>query len=158
MAEFKIFAEDSYGREFFPRLIERLTGERCIPTIKIKADRFPGQCNTKSHRAISASSDFDRIIVLVDAHGTPIEATGEKVLVHIPQGMKGKVRVVVLPYEIEEWICFSAGLKFGNKKPSEVLKRHQGYEKSQLPEFADQLDLVKLRGCLSFKGFVQALT
>lgn len=158
MAEFKIFAEDSYGKLFFPRLIERLKEESSLPNIKIRADRLPGKCYEKSRRAIDASSDFDKIIVIVDAEGESKEETGDKVWIHVPPEVKSRVEVVVLPYEVEEWICFSQGLKFGHKKPSEVLKRRLGYEKSQLPEYAGRLDLKKLRYYPSFKEFVQALT
>ena len=130
--------------------------------------RLPGKCYPKSEKAIKAASiDFDKIIVVVDADGPENrDKVFKEVDVHIVEEIKSKVDVMILDYEIEEWICYSLGIHFGGGKPSSALnewcKRNKGskrgYKKWQLPRFVENLDINALRrNCCSFEDFVSIL-
>jgi hypothetical protein len=149
-------------------LIERLKKESSADEgLYVATRRLPGICYTASEIAIkNASMDFDKIIVVVDADGpTNRDTVFEKVNVHIHEEIKGKVDVIIMDYELEEWICYSLGIHFGGDKPSNALndwcknKRgtKRGYKKRQLPNFVEDLDFNALRNCFSFRDFVNAV-
>jgi hypothetical protein len=76
------------------------------------------------------------------------------------------VDVIILDYELEEWICYSFGMQLGADKPFKALsdkckeKRGSkgGYKKWQLPRFVENLDFNTLRrNCHSFEDFASIL-
>jgi len=77
----------------------------------------------KSERAIKAASiDFDKIVVVVDADGPANrDEVFKRVDVHIVKEIKSKVDVIILDYELEEWICYSFGIQLGADKPFKAL-------------------------------------
>ena len=108
MASCEIFSEDAYGVEFFKRLIERLKKESSADeSLYVATRRLPGICYTASEIAIkNASMDFDKIIVVMDADGpTNRDTVFKRMDVHIHEKIKGKVDVIIIDYELEEWIC-----------------------------------------------------
>jgi len=149
MVSCKIFSEDAHGREFFKRLVEKLKRQGVISSnISVNVNRLPGICYTKTKRVLKAASDFDRIIILVDADNPANKNTiFQKVSKHIPQDVANKTQVIVIDYEIEEWICQSLGINFGNQKPSEALDIwcritkgiKKGYKKSRIVQFVDDV-------------------
>lgn len=169
MVSCEIFSEDAHGPEFFKRLVERLKKENIVDeSLYVKTKKFPGICYTKSERAIKAANiDFDKIVIVVDADGpSNREDVFKRVDVHIAKEIKSKVNVIILDYELEEWICYSFGIQLGADKPFKALsdkckeKRGSkgGYKKWQLPRFVENLDFNALRrNCHSFEDFVSIL-
>lgn len=78
-------------------------------------------------------------------------------LKHVPRNLREKVRLLIIDYEIEEWICVSEGLRFGKEKPSKVLEKEQGYEKWKLSRYVERLNFEILRNHPSFKEFLEFL-
>ena len=109
-------------------------------------------------RIISANlGDADRVIVIADADGQDPEEKKQRIHRYVGSRHANRVRIVMLDYEIEEWICYSQGLKFGDQKPSAILKHKEGYQKRQLPTYAERLDCDKLQNCTSFRRLLSAL-
>lgn len=154
----KVFCEDAYGREFFKRLVNWLKDEKKVPrALQMTVDRLAGLCNTKSERQIRAAASIsDRIIVVVDAHGRQAEKVEREVLEHVPNRLRKNVQTIVLDYEIEEWVCVSRHLRFGNK-PSDTLKHQIDYEKYKLPSLVSELNFDILMNYKSFAEFVKCL-
>ncbi len=104
---------------------------------------------------------------MVDADGPANRVeVFKRVDVHIAKEIKSKVEVIILDYELEEWICYSFGIQFGADKPSKALNERckekkgskRGYKKRQLPKFVKNLDINALRrNCRSFEDFVSIL-
>ncbi len=168
MASCETFSEDAYGPEFFKSLIEKLKKESIVnESLYVATRRLPGICYTKSERAIKAASmDFDKIVIVADADGPANRDTVFKRMdVHIHEELKNKVDVIIMDYELEEWICYSLGIHFGGDKPSKALNdwckinrgTMSGYKKWQLPKFVEDLDFNVLRNCSSFRDFVNAV-
>ena len=110
-----------------------------------------------SRIAKAATRIADRVIILMDADGKP-HAEWTR---HIESFLGGVdmncIRIVLLDHEIEEWLCYSKGIKFDGK-PSKILKDHlPSYTKNQLPKYASKLDCEKLKTCSSFKRLIVAL-
>lgn len=165
-ATIQIFTEDRYGGAFVKKLINRLIYLGFISkNISVKTRLFVGRCNPKVYRQVKAAHiDYDKIIILMDAHGRDVKKIEASVKRHIPKECREKVHIVILNYEIEEWICYGLGIKF-NQKPSESLNeylmKHRGaeerYEKYMLVSFADKINLNRLCSYPSFRNFLNAL-
>lgn len=156
----KIFCEDSYGREFFKKLANRLKDENIISRgTGINTDRLRGLCSTKLRRILTAALySYNKVIIQVDAHGHRPAIVNKQVEQHIPVQRMKSACIVVLDYEIEEWLCFSEGLRVqGSPSPYEILKQRRQYEKHRLPSYAEKLNIVTLGDYPSFKRFIDAL-
>ena len=154
--KFVFLTEDCFGRIFFKKFFSK-KAEKNIFSGQLKRSRScpPG---SKMGRIISANSDnADRIIVIADADGKNREEMEQRIHKYVGSEHANRVRIVMLDYEIEEWICYSQGIKFDDQKPSAVLKHKKGYEKRQLPTYAERLDCKKLRDCGSFRRLLSAL-
>jgi len=159
MPRFKIliFSEDQYGPKFFQKLLQRLRREGFIPTeMNVTTGPRIRNCYAKTQRAIKAAlGDFDRVILVIDGDGNPEQAR-RQIQAHLPADEEPRIGVVVTQYEIEEWICYSDGIRFGSEKPSQVLHKKHAYEKFKLPQYADKLDLQRLRDMSeSFRYFLK---
>ena len=99
----------------------------------------------------------DKIIIIADADGRNAEKKKRDILRFVKNEDLVHVQVVLLNYEIEEWICYSESISFGNQKPSDVLKHRKNYTKNQLPKYAERLDCKKLQSCNSFKRLAASL-
>ncbi len=148
--------EDCFGQVFFPRFFHKKNSEGVLGGRLERVIRCP--IGSKMGRMISANvGKVDRAIVIADADGESLEEKMKKVLKHVKDEDKEFVKVVLLDHEIEEWICHSEGIRFGDQKPSDALRHHKNYTKNQLPRYAERLDCEKLQGYASFKRLVASL-
>lgn len=154
----KIFCEDKKGKPFFERLIKRMKKEGRFGNISVKVGFIGGSVGTVLERRIKASlrEGCSKFIVIYDAHGDDINKVRNKVLRFIPDNVRPKTCIVILDFEIEEWICISEEINCGSK-PYETLKNRIGYEKYRLPDYAERLDFNKLINCRSFLEFLDCL-
>lgn len=156
----KIFCEDSHGVRFFEKLIERLKQEKLFDnSVGVKVGKYYGPCNTKMKRLILASYDeypYDKFLIICDLDKKAIDDVKPLIVKHIPEEYLPKGMVILCDWEIEEWICVSAGIKIDDK-PSTILKKREYYEKYMLPKYVDKLDFDKLKSCKSFNEFRAAL-
>lgn len=158
--------EDTFGGLFIKQVIEKKTKEGIIPrNIRIVKTESSGRCNPRIGRLVKIAVNIaERIIIIVDSEGREVQRVFEETMAHVAPLHRERVRIIVMNYEIEEWICLSLGLRLEGNKPSDVLKREErhknrdGYKKYNLPDFAKELDCEKLRKSSdSFRRFLSAL-
>jgi hypothetical protein len=158
----KIISEDDYGGAFLKKVIAQLKNKKMVGNITVKASKpMRPLCNIKLDRILKAfDNSSDKIIIILDSDGPEnLKSRYANVERHVPDDLKTPVEIILTDYEIEEWICISKNLKWTHSKPSEALKNKDGYIKSRLPKYADELDFDKLgKNCKSFKAFLCALT
>ena len=158
----KIISEDDYGGAFLKNVIVRLKDKKMVGNIIIKASKpMRPLCNIKLDRILKAfDTSCDKIIIILDADGpNNYESRYANVERHVPNDLKAPVQIILTDFEIEEWICISKNIKWKHLKPSEELKNYDGYIKSRLPKYADELDFDILgKKSRSFKEFLDALT
>lgn len=157
----KIISEDDYGGAFLKKVIVRLKDKMMVGDIVVRASKpMRPLCNIKLDRILKAfDTSCDRIIIILDADGPQnYDARYANIERHVPNDIKTPVKIILTDFEIEEWICISKNLKWKHLKPSEELKNYDGYIKSRLPNYADELDFGILgRNCRSFNEFLDAL-
>ena len=166
--------EDKRGAPFYRGIVRRLKEEGHLPAcVAIEGVRKCEKCNSKLGRIVKAAlaplrarGASDRVIIVVDAEGRPLEQAREEANRHVPAEHRERTRIVVLPYCAEEWVCVSLGLPFGSERtPAEALKDHlrrqrgakADYQKHMLGSFVDKLDMGRLMKHPSFREFVEAL-
>ncbi len=158
----KIISEDDYGGAFLKNVITQLKTKKLVGNITVKGSKpMRPLCNFQLDRILkSFDSSCDKIIIVLDSDGSEnLENRRANIERHIPDDLETPVEIILAEYEIEEWICISKNLKWKYSKPSEELKNNDGYIKSRLPKYADELDFDKLqKNCKSFKTFMKALT
>lgn len=154
-----IFCEDYHGVEFFKKLIQKLKKEKCLQRgLNFNIRRLVGMCNPKIERLLKAASYSDKIILIVDADGRPINEIRSSLDQHIPQDVRHKTFKLIFPTEVEEWICISMNLRYRGNKPSEYLKHSNiRYEKYMLPSYADKLDISRLKNDPTFSKFLEIM-
>ena len=156
--KFYFIVKDAKGPKFIKELFQKKRKENMFSGILKDARRVP-ILSEKLRRVVSAAvSEVDRIIILADADGGSLTERENRIYRYIDNSCKKHVCVVLLDYEIEEWICYSHGFVIDDK-PSEVLKKKlsNGYEKNQLPSYASKLDCKKLEKYDSFGRLLDAL-
>ena len=154
---YEFLVEDCFGKEFFKRLFCKKLDENIFRGHLKSVKQI--QMSPKISRIIKQhASGVDRIIIIMDSEGQPIKDKEAKLLGYAGKEYRKIVSIVLVDYEIEEWICYSLDIKPGGKKPSNVLKYEREYRKSQLPKYVDELDCKKLMGCGSFKRFASLLS
>lgn len=154
-----VLCEDKYGGQFLRDLANRLKNSHEIShDMRVDTAKFYGACNVKLERQLIAMSRVRtcRFIILVDADGRSKAILRSRVLQHVPSNLASNTHIVVLDYEIEDWICISLGIRL-NSKPSVLLKRRFAYEKHMLKSYVPKLDFQRLRKCGSFCDFVNSL-
>lgn len=153
---FRFVVEDCYGPDFIMRLFNK----------KRKEGLFSGSLKgvrscligNKLRRIVNAALlDAKHVIVLMDADGKPLDQKTEEIKQYLDARYLDYISIVLLDYEIEEWICYSKNIPTKGAKPSSVLKRHNNYRKRCLPGFAEELDCKRLVGCPSFRRLVDVL-
>lgn len=154
--KFVFLVEDHFGRPFFERLFSKKIDEQIVSG---KLERVHhAKLNGKITKQIKANiGKVDRIVIIADADGGDPAAKRQNIARFVDNVDSEHVKIVLLDYEIEEWICYSEGIKFDDQKPSNVLKHKRGYEKFRLPEYAEKIDCKKLQDINSFKRFVASL-
>ena len=112
----------------------------------------------KLSRIVQIAIDVaDRVIILMNANGDSLDKKTEEIKRYLPMINLNRVHIVLLDYEIEEWICYSQGIPI-NGKPSEILYSRIKYRKERLPSYASKLDCEKLKTCPSFRRLIDALS
>jgi len=157
----KIFTEDIRAKAFFDILNEKLKNMNIVcRSYGIDTSHLPGAspCNSKQTRAINAAStNYDKILIIVDADGPENldrkKATVEK---HIENSLRSIVNIVICDYELEEWICKSLNINYGNK-PCKDLNQYckskgykKGYRKSEICKFAKDIDIELLKNIRNY--------
>ncbi|WP_297522821.1 hypothetical protein [Thermococcus sp.] len=162
--EIVIITEDTYGGEFFKRLLNRLRNEGLadIRLKKLSGRRNPIHapylCNPKLGKILRASELSKPDFIVYDGDSpSNYKSRRRDVEKHIPRNIKTPVKMLLFEHEIEEWICRSLVYNWAIK-PSDELKRREGYAKHKLPDYVSKLDFKKLRNnCKSFQEFLKIL-
>ena len=148
--------EDKFGPGFFQKFFNKKLDEGFFQGKLTKTIRLP--IGPKMTRVIkTVVHKVDRIIILADADGKSLESKESDVLQYVDSEHTSRVRIVLFDYEIEDWICYSLGIKPCGKKPSLVLERKRDYRKNRMPRYANDLDCQALQNCRSFKSLVDSL-
>jgi hypothetical protein len=156
----KIISEDDYGGAFLKNVIVQLRSKKMVGNIVVKATKpMCPLCNFQLDRILKVfDNSCDKIIIILDSDDPQnYKSRYANVKRHVPDGLKTPVEIILMDYEIEEWICISKDIKWKHHKPSEELKLKLkfGYIKSSLPKYAAELDFDKLRkNSKSFKYFI----
>ena len=165
-----IFTEDKYAPPFLKELIHKLEKEGFINKIEFVRKYTPSlieKCHNVGSKVRAIVREVNRVIIVIDKENPNYDEDKEiwRHLKNLKSKDKRKIVVISTEPEIEEWICVSKGMGFDstginkNKKPSRILKEKINYKKSDLPKFAEDIDVKKLLKCSeSFKKFVQSLT
>ena len=154
--KFLFIVEDHFGKPFFSKFFHKKLSEGFFSGSLVNVlSIIPGP---KISRLIGANiGNVDRIIIIADADGGNLEEKKQNVLSFVKYDHVEHVKVVLLDHEIEEWICYSEGIEFGDQKPSKVLKYRKNYQKRQLPRYADKLDCKTLQSHPSFMRLASSL-
>jgi hypothetical protein len=160
---FKVLCEDTYGIGFFEDLIRRMKNDHIIPTVPVSVTKFYGPCHPKTDKQVKIfayMSNYDSFVFVVDTDGNPQMEVESKVTQHIPRELRDSTDLVLLDYEIEDWLLINEGIPWTlvskNSKPSAILRERIGYEKHRLRQYAQRLDIPTLRRrCQSFNRFVE---
>jgi len=158
-----ILTEDTYGPKFLKGIITRLKNNNKVPQgTTVVYTKMPADCNSKMERILTVRArSVDRIVILVDSdRWGSTEKAHKRAASHIPESLKKRTIIIPLRNCIEDWVC--TGLKCGSnvKEPVKLLKKRfqKGYEKHQLPDFANMLDLDVLEAKEdSFRKFLSSL-
>ncbi len=158
----KIISEDDYGGAFLKNVIAQLRNRKLVGNVTVKGSKpMRPLCNFQLDRILrSFDASCDKIIIVLDSDEPQnFEYRYANIVRHVPDNLKTPVEIILMDYEIEEWICISKNLKWKHSKPSDELKNKEGYTKSSLPKYASELDFDKLqKNSRSFKAFLNALT
>ena len=139
---------------------------KTVFTKKAAKGVFPGKLEKtkpvligpKLSRIVQIAIDVaDRVIILMNANGDSLDKKTEEIKRYLPMINLNRVHIVLLDYEIEEWICYSQEIPI-NGKPSEILYSRIKYRKERLPSYASKLDCEKLKTCPSFRRLIDALS
>lgn len=156
-----ILSEDSYGKGFFKELTNRLKNEQIISKFHVSVNRFYGPCNIKLEKQLKVYfelREFSNIIIFVDADGKSIEEIKRRIEIHIERCYEGSVKIIILKYEIEDWLCISENIKIRCNKPSKILKETKKYKKCRLKQYVPKLNFKKLcEECETFNDFLSIL-
>jgi hypothetical protein len=161
--KFKVLCEDRYGIGFLEDLILRMKNDNLIPRVPVSVTKFYGPCNPKTDSQVKAfayMSNYDSFVVVADTDGNLQTEVRVKVSQHIPTELQDSTDLVLLDYEIEDWLLINEDIPWAlvskNSKPSAILRERIGYEKHRLRQYAQRLNIAKLRRqCRSFNEFIE---
>ena len=154
--KFLFLVEDYFGQSFFERFFSKKIDEH-IFSGKLEGVRH-AKLNGKITKQVRANiGKVDRIIIIADADGQDLATKNQDITRFVDSVYAEYVKIVLLDYEIEEWICHSEGINLDGQKPSSVLKYKRRYKKSKLPTYAEKIDCKKLQDSNSFKRFASSL-
>lgn len=153
---FRLVVEDSFGPDFITKLFNKKFNEGLL------SGRLEGVTScligNKLNRKVNAALlDADRVIVLMDADGQPLDQKTETIKQYLDTKYIDRISIVLLDYEIEEWICYASDIPTKGEKPSKILKVRHNYRKRHLPKFAEKLDCKRLIHCPSFQRLAHTL-
>ena len=154
--KFFFIVEDFYGARFIKEFFKKKLDEGLFSGTMIGAEYSP--IGPKIARIIAGIAyRADRVIILADADDRQLETVEKEIIRFVRKEHVSDVKIVLFKHEVEEWICYSRGIKI-DCKPSKILKRTISYEKNMLPEYASKIDCKKLADCQSFRRLVDAIT
>ena len=153
--KFYFIVEDHFGPQFIKTVFRKKSEEGLFPGTLINARRSP--ISTKLTRIVEISTErTDHTIILMNADGQALDEKTEKIKQHVNSKHLNRVSIILFDYNMEEWICYSLGLKL-NAKPSEILWNKFKYKNDQLLSYAKKLDCDKLKSCPSFQRLLREL-
>ncbi len=160
-----ILTEDTYGKDFFRRLINRLKSQSLIKNYTFEYIRYPGRCNPKLCRILKLKGiNSFKIIIVADADGMNKNYIRSMLEKHVPDEFRNITKYIIFNHCIEEWICIGLGIVIHSSQDpvrvlNDYLRQNKGieYEKYMLPSFADKLDLKKLMSNQEFKYFLDCI-
>ena len=162
MTRIYVIAEDTYGCDFLRRVVDRMRREGIlrgepVVSVSISDCHHLGILRNRKVGRVARAALLDRgddkVLIAVDAMPFVRDGMGGGRV----EEMMDRVKLVVFSQEAEEWITASMGRGSTDEKPSEFLRRTRGYEKRELPDYAESLDLGALRRVRSFSDFAGAL-
>lgn len=154
--KFYFLMEDRFGPQFIKTLFRKKSESGLFTGRIVKARR--SSISTKLSRHVTAAQEIaDRIIILMDAEGKPLDDKTDEIKRHLDTKYTNNVRIVLLDQEIEEWICYSKEYTIKDGKPSDILKTKLKYQKNQLPDYAKSLDCERMQSCESFNRLLKAM-
>ncbi|MCG3109360.1 hypothetical protein L3N51_01650 [Metallosphaera sp. J1] len=151
-------SEDTYGCEFIRGILEKLKSLRRVDESAWFADCYSvrGKQNvmsSKTERILKRlDSKCDKILIFVDRDDDNLDDLQNSLNSLERVVGKNKIHPVIFDPEIEEWI------KPDDPKPSQYLKQHMDYDKSNLPRMVDTVPLDLLERKRSFQDFLGAVT
>lgn len=148
-----ILIEDTYGKPFMEGLIKHLKSKELI----VRSWAFKvNQYNVyKLDKMLRAATDSDKIILFVDCDGDCKNNNARSIHEICEKQNDGKIGIIDLRYEIEDWLCISEGMKLGKQKSSSAIMAKRGYKKFRLPEYSTKLNVeLLMKNCKSFKDFI----
>lgn len=165
-----IYTEDRYGIGFLKKVVNRLISEghvgRKIKFAKTHTPSLIKKCHNVG-KVKTIVRDVDRVLIVIDKENTGKYDENREIWRHLKRlNEADKTKIIVIATEpcIEEWICISLGLGFdrdGNdkeRKPDRILEKEKGYKKSELPNYAFQLNFKRLlKESNSFRKFYKEL-
>ena len=153
---FYFIVEDSFGPQFIQIFFRKKADMGLVAGNLIKA-RTVNLGHKLSRATKIATGIADRVIILRDADGEPLERKDERIRQFLDLGYVDRVRIVSFDHEIEELICYLMQIPIKGRKPSDVLKQKiPSYRKNRLPRYAEKLDCERLKDCNSFKRLLSA--
>ena len=138
MGRIYVVVEDKYGPRALRIIISNLLREKNVDITHLPL------CSTKMRRIINAAFlEYDKVIVIADAHGrTPKEV--ERMVKEKCLAGKSNGYVIVTRPCIEEWPCKVLGLKGCNQDPIRAInnywmeKRGSRYKKALLSKIFEE--------------------
>ena len=153
---FCLVVEDRFGPPFLKKLFKKKSDEGLFSVRPKKI--IKSAIRNKMKRVVNAALlGVDRVIILMDADGQPHDQKINEIRRYLDARNLEQIDIVLLDYEIEEWICYSQEISIISDKPSKILRRTHNYRKNRLPQFAEKLDCQKLTNCPSFRRLTNAI-
>ena len=153
---FSLVVEDSFGPDFIKKLFNKKFNEKLLSGRPVEVTScLPG--NKLGRKVNAALLYVDHVLILMDADGQSLDQKTKTIKQYLDDRCLDRISIVLLDYEIEEWICYSEGIPIRGGKPSNILKRRQNYQKNRLPRFAEKLDCKRLASCPSFLRLTRTL-
>lgn len=148
-----ILIEDTYGKPFMDGLIKDLKSKEFVDrSWAFKVNQYNVY---KLNKMLKAATDSDKIILFVDCDGDCNNNNARSIHEICEKQNNGKIGIIDLMYEIEDWLCISEGMKLGNQKSSSAIMAKTRYEKFRLPEYSTKLNVeLLMKNCKSFKDFI----
>ena len=148
-----ILIEDTYGKPFMEGLIKYLKANGFLDrSWAFKVNQYNVY---KLDKMLRAATDSDKIILFVDCDGDCNNNNARSIHEICEKKNDGKIGIIDMSYETEDWLCISEGIKLGKQKSSSAMIAKRGYEKFRLPEYSSKLNFELLtKNCKSFKDFI----
>ena len=147
MVKVVIHHEDKWGEAFFRILVQRMKNENIITKRKgkwvgLKTIHQVADCNPRTSKLLInhlLDKEIKAVLITRDADGDIAHAQSV-INTHIPDNYPISISIGIFNYEIEDLIILDKGMTL-IPHPSEYLEQHINYQKSDLPNFAQSLNL-----------------